>query len=471
MDAIGCTRGFSFGEAHFGSCDFGDARLTRRAVTTADLLLRHPGGTLPEKLNDNAALIGLYRLANNPKVSHAAMLRGHFRQTRQRMEGCGSGVVLIVHDTTELDFSGLESVEDLGPIGNGGCAGFLCHNSLAVEFATRRVLGLSHQAMHTRRRVPKGESPKAKRQHPQRESKLWVRGLEGIEPAPPQGLWVHLTDRGGDTFEFIDRCRARGEKYLVRSKSNRNIELRGEDGTTIKAKLHDYARRMPTLCTRAVNVQANGHHQSERQTTVRVAAAPIHLHAPHYARGEHGKLCIQAWVIHVLEINPPEGVAAMEWILLTNVPTTGAEQAGQRVDWYQCRPIVEEYHKAQKTGCGIELPQFTTRRALEATAALLSVVAVHLLNLRDLSRRDDAGTTPATAAIDTIYIQVLSAWRFKRVRVDLSVHEFCLALAKLGGHLNRKCDHPPGWLVLWRGWSQLQLLVQGALSFREARCV
>jgi len=41
-------------------------------------------------------------------------------------------------------------------------------------------------------------------------------------------------------------------------------------------------------------------------------------------------------------------------------PGPDFEQAGQCVDWYACRPIIEEYHKAAKTGCGIELPQFTT---------------------------------------------------------------------------------------------------------------
>jgi hypothetical protein len=43
--------GASFGESHFGSCSLGDARRTRRLVRTADLIMTHPGGTLP----DNAA--------------------------------------------------------------------------------------------------------------------------------------------------------------------------------------------------------------------------------------------------------------------------------------------------------------------------------------------------------------------------------------------------------------------------------
>jgi hypothetical protein len=31
--------------------------------------------------------------------------------------------------------------------------------------------------------------------------------------------------------------------------------------------------------------------------------------------------------------------------------------------------------------------------------------------------------------------------------MDWTVYDFYYALARLGGHQNRKRDHPPGWLV------------------------
>jgi hypothetical protein len=45
-----------------------------------------------------------------------------------------------------------------------------------------------------------------------------------------------------------------------------------------------------------------------------------------------------------------------------------------------------------------------------------------------------------------------------------------MALARLGGHLDRKSDKPPGWLVLWRGWSRLQPMVEAVEADRRARC-
>ena len=60
--------------------------------------------------------------------------------------------------------------------------------------------------------------------------------------------------------------------------------------------------------------------------------------------------------------------------------------------------------------------------------------------------------------------KVLSAWRLGKAKLDWSIHEFFMALARLGGHQNRKRDHRPGWVVLWKGWMALQHMVDGAES-------
>ena len=35
-------------------------------------------------------------------------------------------------------------------------------------------------------------------------------------------------------------------------------------------------------------------------------------------------------------------------------------------------------------------------------------------------------------------------------------------IGRMGGHLGRKCDGAPGVRSLWKGWRDLELLVQGA---------
>ena len=167
------------------------------------------------------------------------------------------------------------------------------------------------------------------------------------------------------------------------------------------------------------------------------------------------------WVVRVWESNPPRGAESLEWFLLTNEPIEKAEAAREVITWYECRWVIEEYHKAQKTGCDIERMQFTHESRLEPMIALHSVVALTLLNLRDAARRPDADTKPANEIVSQEYVDVLSMWRHGEVRPTWSVHEFFLALARLGGHQNRRGDKRPGWLVLWRGWTDLQFLAIG----------
>jgi Transposase DNA-binding len=467
MEACESSTFESFGRDHFGGCQLGDARLTRRLVATADRMIKHPGGTLPQKLPDYSSLMGMYRLANNDKVTHEKLMKGHFAWTREQMARAG-GVVLVIHDTTEADFSGLD-VEGLGQIGHGKCRGFLVHNALAYDYEKREVIGLAGQILHIRRDVPPEETHRQRRENPQRESLLWKNGWECLGSPCAGQLRVNICDRGADTFEFMEAMSLGGDHYCIRSKSNRKLDQSRARGSS-RVRLLDWARTLPALGHFTVRVEANGD-QKGRETQVSVATSSLSLPAPRWVCGLHSRDDQQVWVIHVKENHAPQGCTPLEWVLLTNVPTEGFEQACVRIGWYAKRPVVEEYHKVMKTGCGVEEQQFTTLKALQVTLGLLSVVAVQLLRLRDLAREENGADRLASEAFDADYVELLSQWRFKQRRADLSLKEFCMALAKLGGHLNRKHDKSPGWMVLWRGWTKLQLFMEGAQAARIPRCV
>jgi len=454
----------TFGEAHFGEADLKDPRRTRCLVRIADRIYRHPGGTLPAKLHEPKDYKAMDRLVNRLEVTHAAVLEPHRQRTRQRMQQA-TGVVLVLHDTTELDYSGLRSIHDLGPIGGGLNRGYLCHNSLAFDLRRHEVLGLANQILHRRRHVGRKESVRGKRERGDRESRLWIDGAAAVGPAPDGCCWVHVADRGADTFEFLARPWGLQDGFVLRSQTNRVIR-RGHDAHGPQDYLHGYARTLPLQQRREVVIAARPG-QPERKATVAVAFAPVLIVPPHVRRGLYDKRPLPLWVVRVAEVHPPRGVKPLEWLLLTDRPVATLADAWERVDWYKCRWVIEEYHKAQKTGCGIEELQFTTSAALTPMIALLSVVAVTLLNLREASRRPDAKERPANELVDARYVAVLSAWRYKKARPDLSIHDFFYALARLGGHQNRKRDHRPGWLVLWRGWMALQHMVDGADALKS----
>jgi hypothetical protein len=472
-----------FGVDHFGAAQLGDRRRTRSLIDQGNRLAKHPRGSLPDKHKDPKALRRLYDLMNTQDVTHAAVLAPHVRHTAELILQ-QRGVVLVPHDTTELDFSGLLSLrDDLGQIGNGHGFGYLCHNSLAI-LPGKQVLGLLGQHLHVRADVPKDETPAQRREREDRESLLWLEGASAAQRALqqacrrqglaglPEGLLViDVCDRGGDTFEFLDFEDLHRRQYVVRSSQNRIIFLGHDDepggkGKT-KALLHDHLRTLPGVDRREITVHGrNG--QPDRKATVTVAWAAVRLPAPHQQRGHFRKSILAVWALRVWEENPPAGVEAVEWFLLTNVAVGGVADAWERVDWYTARWQVEEYHKAQKTGCDIEAPQFTTVAALRPMIALLSVVAVSLLDLRARSRDPELQEAPAATVVPAEEVEVLSGWRYGQRR-PLTVREYFLALARLGGHQNRKQDRPPGWLVLWRGWQSLQLMVSGARAASRPR--
>ena len=235
----------SFGEEHFGQAPLGNRARVQRLIRVADSMAEHPGGSLPDKMHDPAGYQGLMRLVRHPTVTHAAVLHHHRQRTLEqaRMQ---AGVVLFIHDGTELDFTGKKSLTGLGQIGNGNRRGYICHNSVVVAADSGELLGLAHQILHRREDVPKGETEAAKRERETRESLLWVQACTAIGPAPAECIWVDVCDRGADTFEFLDSEVVAGHLLVVRSHHDRAITIgHGDSGPA--TTLYAYARGLPEV--------------------------------------------------------------------------------------------------------------------------------------------------------------------------------------------------------------------------------
>jgi len=289
-------------------------------------------------------------------------------------------------------------------------------------------------------------------------------------PALPEGWAVtDVSDRGSDVMEYMAYQIAAGREFIVRSQHNRRCV--DEEGAQLQ-KLHDHLRSLAPAGTYTLEVQAEK--GGTRTASMTVSFEKLQLVPPRQPRGDHGSDPLPVWGVIVRELpRPPESKETgplLEWILLTNRAVTGVEAARGVAADYACRWIIEDYHKAQKTGCGIEELQFTAVERLQPAIALLSAVALTLLDLRDASRREDAQTRPAATVVNHDYVAVLSIWRFGEVRPKISVHDFYYALARLGGHQNRTHDKRPGWLVLWRGWLKLQSMLDGYLAAQRKRC-
>ena len=124
-----------------------------------------------------------------------------------------------------------------------------------------------------------------------------------------------------------------------------------------------------------------------------------------------------------------------------------------------CDHTIEEYHKAIKTGLGAERLQLESVERLFAAIAIMSVVALRLIELRErLRRHPDAEA--AQSGLSPLELEVLRARSGRRLQ---TVREVALAIGRLGGHLNRIRDGLPGWQTLWHGMNTLHALVEGVL--------
>jgi len=211
---------------------------------------------------------------------------------------------------------------------------------------------------------------------------------------------------------------------------------------------------LPVLGSYELTVRAQKD-QPARTAKAEVRAGQVLICAPHcrspWLRNS-GIETIAMWVVEVRETKPPKGVKPLRWVLYTSHPATTFDEAWRVIGYYEKRALIEEYHKALKTGTRIEDRQYRTSARLEAVTGLLAIVALRLLQLKTVARRQP--DLPAEEIVPRLWIEVLQVQR-KQPRQRWTVRQFFRHLASLGGFLARTSDGEPGWLTIWRGFEKL----------------
>ena len=169
------------------------------------------------------------------------------------------------------------------------------------------------------------------------------------------------------------------------------------------------------------------------------------------------------WAVEVREVHAPEEVKEpLQWTLLTSLPCRTLAQTQRVVGRYTARWWVEEYHKALKSGAGVEDSQLERGGRLEPLIAVLAIVAVRLLNTKMLARSRPEGTE-AKESFGPEALAILEK-RWGRPKGGWNNQNVLVATARLGGFLARKHDGMPGWQTIWRGWQRLRWMCEGLES-------
>lgn len=446
-------------EEQFGACELGDVRRTRRAVLTAARFAADSSGSTPEQTETWGDCKAAYRLIDNPHVTFRSLAGPHWEQTRARV----SGHYLLIGDTTVISFDGDRQISGMGIVTSGHAQGFLLHSALMVDAGDGEIIGLAGQAIRYRKRVPKGETwtEYLKRG---RESEIWGEVIVDVGKTPNEQVrFTHVCDRGADNFEVYCHCLLQGVDWVIRAaRLTRKVYVAGE-----LLPLQDHLLTLPVAGVYELEVKAN-ENQVARTATAEVRFGTIGLPAPSQ-RGRFTRECgitfLTMNVIEVKELDPPRGQKPLQWVIYTSHPVTCYEDALTVIGYYERRPLVEEFHKALKTGCRIEDRLYETAARWENLTGFLSIVAVRLLQLKTIATKQP--DLPAIAIVPRGWLKMLAALRGPRRAKIVTCRDFLRALAGLGGHLGRKHDGEPGWITIWRGYDKLHLLLRGAATLQQ----
>ena len=409
-------------ETQFGAAELGDARRTGRLVSTMAAIARNPDESLPRQLGSIGDAKAAYRLFDCGAVTREAVMDPHLAQCRAA--AARHPIVLMVQDDTTLDFSTHRRLRSAGRVGDDRGTGFLAHSCLAV-LPSGATLGLAHQTIWAR--PPKGVTPQT------RESAVWADTVETIGRPPAGTTFVSVGDRGADIFAHLESVREAGWDAVVRAARERRLVQGGGSLTALRA-----ARPMGASTIRTKTGEA----------VVCVAWRERELLPPR--NGSKGHTPIRVRGVRVWNDR-------LAWLLLTTRPVESLDQALEIISWSTRRWIVEEFHKAWKTGCRAEERRLAQADRLVPLLGALAIVAVRLLTLRDAARRDSTAPADVPAAA----LKVLAAKLQRPAECFETNRAFLRGVAQLGGFLARTSDGEPGWQTLWKGWSVLMTLVEG----------
>jgi hypothetical protein len=199
--------------------DLGDRRRDKRAMALLDTLSSRPTASIPGACSGWSETIAAYRFFDNDAITWDGLLAPHWSCSKARM-ACHK-VVLMLQDTTELDFNG-QSITGLGPLSYEAQRGLYVHPTYAVS-ANREPLGVLDAWMWAREpKDANGQRPGIK------ESTRWIEGYERVAELAaelPDSRLVYVADRESDMIELMARATKLGHPadWLLRAQHDRAL--------------------------------------------------------------------------------------------------------------------------------------------------------------------------------------------------------------------------------------------------------
>lgn len=434
-----------------GHAALGDARRTARAVRILAAFGDQPNASVSEAMGSPAAAKAAYCLFENDDAKPEVLRTAHHQSTAARTRN--EEIVLVLHDTTELDWTSHPATTGLGPLSAPSHQGLHVHSSFAVT--TDGVpLGLLNQIVWARDPETRGIAEERRtRAFDDKESAKWTTGIAAsADVVGPGPRLIHIGDQESDVYDVVRAALERGDEIVLRACQNRRTDEPGRLS-------HDVVAAAPAAGTRTIQV-GRAPNRPARDAELTLRWTTLTVLAPKYRYAE--KLPpVTVTAVLVEELDPLAGSEAIRWLLITTVPTTSVEEAWERVRWYALRWRIERYHYVLKSGFRMEERQFQTAERLERVLAFAAIVAWRVLFLTYVGR--EAAAEPARWLTPAQGRILWAATHPKDPGHDtpLTNREAVRALGRLGGFMGRRHDGEPGAKVLWRGVQRFTLICLG----------
>jgi hypothetical protein len=442
-------------ERQFGDCELGDRRRTKRLVKLATQAAAMPDASTPRQTENWGDCKAAYRLFDQDDVTFDTVIAPHCAMSR----AVSPGIWLVLNDTTEINYGYDRMLKGVGRVGSLQNRGFYLHSALVVGSETDVIVGLAGQELYARplKKVKRVNS--SQRKQLKRETDVWGRVIDRVGVAPGEARFVHVCDRGADNFDVYCHLIEQKAGWVIRAAQ---LKRQVRDAEGCERSLNEVVCAGPLLGSYELQVRAN-RGQPARTAFIELRCARITMPRPssgasRYVR-DSGIQEIGMWVVEARETNAPRGVEPLRWVLLTSEEVETFQDAWKVIDWYEKRPLIEDYHKCLKTGCRVEERLYRTGERLAPAIGLLSVLAVRLLQLKMVARENPEQLAAGVVPKDWLAAVPLL---LKKRRTIRTVRDFIRALAQLGGFLGRKGDGEPGWQTIWGGLEKLLLCLRGA---------
>lgn len=436
--------------------ELGDDRRALRLMQIVERLVEHAEQSIPQGFGSWSETKAAYRFFENPQIDWPDILAPHRASTVGR--AAGVPIVLVPQDTTEINLSPFPETAGLGYLASPKCRGVLLHTCLATT-PEGIVLGVIDQQMWVRPLEQLGKRhTRRKRSTDQKESQRWLDGLRTTQTAladHPQV--VAIADSEADIYDLFAEPRPANVQLLVRvSREQRCVEHEAKH-------LAEAVRAAAVGGVLSVEVPRHGQRQA-RQARLSVRWTTLSIHPPNSRPRGLPSLPLQ--FVLIVEEDPPRGEKALRWLLATTLPVGDLNQATTCVSYYVRRWLIERFHYTLKSGCLVEQRRFEIFDNICRAVACFSIAAWRLLWLMTEARQHpDQPCTIVLSQPEWEALEAIAQQRYRRPRrgTPPTLGEAIQLIGKLGGHLGRKRDGPPGVKTLWRGLTYLSALTTGWL--------